>query len=125
VKIIPVILLFLIISTNADSTETDFGRVVFDLSRVSYHALAFGDYWTTHHASFNQRYIELNKLTRLYWRSEPVYCFFKAAETVLWDSVYRFIYKHSKILGILTVVVCGVIRYMAFKSNLRVLGGQR
>lgn len=114
-KLIVVLLLFLVPAVAvADDTP-------FRLCKLSYHTLAFMDYWTTYQASWLPKYQEQNKFTRLYWRSPPAFSAFKAVETVVLDRLFTVIYKKNKLLGFATVIVFAVVRYIAFSNNARVM----
>lgn len=88
-----------------------------------YHAGAFLDYQTTLQASYFPEFDEGNKLTRFYWRSPPAFCLFKAIETYALDSLFEFVYKKSKVLGVITVIGFAIVRIIAYKDNLKIIGG--
>ena len=95
--------------------------VPFKICLLTHHTLALGDYWTTFAASRDGRFQEENRITSLYWRSPPAFCAIKAVEIIVFDKLFRFIYKKSKLLGILSVAVFAAFRYIAFRDNLQVI----
>ena len=116
--LIVIIVLFLLVKfCLADDTP-------FRLARAAYHVTAFLDYSTTFHCSCQRGrggewlFLEKNPVTRLYWRSEPAFCAFKMAETVILDVFFRFVYKKSRFLGYLAVFVFTAVRIWAFRDNL-------
>ena len=117
ISIFCVLLLAVSVNFYADS-------VPFRLARATYHVTAFLDYSTTFHCSCQRGrggewlFLEKNPVTRLYWRSEPAFCAFKMAETVILDAFFRFVYKKSRFLGYLAVFVFTAVRIWAFRDNL-------
>ncbi|MFX0198975.1 MAG: hypothetical protein ACFFCW_22870 [Candidatus Hodarchaeota archaeon] len=93
----------------------------FDAFKLTYHAGAFLDYGTTFYASRFPEFQEEDAITRLYWRSPPAFCAFKAVETLILDKFFTWIHSKSKILGYLTVAVFAIARFIAFKENLEVI----
>ena len=55
---------------------------VFKVFKLSYNVAAFADFSTTLHASRSLKYIEMNPITKLYWREPSAFCVFKFAETI-------------------------------------------
>lgn len=110
------ILLLLLIPVSAVAEG-----VPFKVCLLTYHTSAFADYYTTLHASNSFRYNEENPITKIYWRSKPAFCFAKCVETVLFDTVFKWVYKKNKFLGYLTVISCTIVRYLAYRGNMRAL----
>ena len=115
---ITIILLLILLVVPVWATADD---TPFKVCLLAHHTFAIGDYWTTYHASFDAKYYENNWLTRQYWRSPPAFCALKAAEVVLLDTVFKWVYKRNKLLGYVTVAVFTIVRYVAIKDNLEVM----
>jgi len=98
---------------------------VFKGLRLAYVGVSFLDWQTTYHASRFPWYEERNVFTRAYWRSPGAFCAFKAVEVVVLDGFFRWVYRKSRVLGCVTVMVFAVFRYMAARDNLAVLRGGR
>ena len=81
------------------------------------------DYQTTLHASRSMRFEESDIITKLYWRSPPAFCAFKTVEIMAQNWLFNQIYKWSKPVAYITVVVFAIVRIIAFKQNLRVIRG--
>ena len=115
---ITIILLLILLVVPVWATADD---TPFKVCLLAHHTFAIGDYWTTFAASRSMGFIERNPVTRLYWRSPPAFCVLKAAEVVLFDTVFKWVYKKNKLLGYVTVAVFTIVRYVAIKDNLEVM----
>ena len=116
-KVIMILALVLITAIGLPADD-----VPFRLCRLAYHTVAFADYHTTFHASGSFRFEEQNVITRLYWRSSPAFSAVKAVETAVVDWMFRAVYRRSKFLGYVVVAVFAVVRVVAFRDNMRVMG---
>ena len=115
---ITIILLLILLVVPVWATADD---TPFKVCLLAHHTFAIGDYWTTFAASRSMGFIERNPVTRLYWRSPPAFCVLKAAEVVLLDTVFKWVYKRNKLLGYVTVAVFTIVRVVAIKNNIGVM----
>ena len=95
---------------------------VFNLAKFVHFSASCFDYQTTFHCSHYQKFSELNPITKLYWRSPPAFCAFKSVEMIAQNWLFDTIYKWSKPAAYITVVLFAIVRIVAFRNNVRVMG---
>ena len=117
-KIVTTILaLTLILSCPAMADDAPFR-----IAKFIHFSCSFADYATTHHASRSPLFEEQDIITQLYWRSPPAFCAFKSVEIICQNWLFDTIYKKNKFLGYVTILAFTVVRFLAFRGNMRVMG---
>lgn len=94
----------------------------FRMLKFLHFSCSFMDYQTTLHAGRLPRFQEQNKITALYWRTPPAFCAFKSVEVIVQNWVFDRLYKWSKPVAYITVIAFAVVRIVAFRNNVKVMG---
>ena len=95
---------------------------VFNLAKFLHFSVSFLDYQTTFHASRSPMFQEQDIITRLYWRTPPAFCAFKSVEMIAQNWLFDTIYRWSRPIAYITVALFALMRIVAFRENMKVMG---
>ena len=110
-------------SGNSQEFKLDTPKsTIFNLAKFIHFSASFLDYQTTFHCSHFQRFNEQNPITALYWRTPPAFCAFKSVEVIVQNWAFNTIYRWSKPIAYIVVVLFAAVRIIAFRDNLRAMG---
>ena len=124
-KLLVFLLLILLVFPVGAMADDIPKSTVFRVVKFVHFSASCFDYQMTFHASHFPRYQEQNKLTALYWRTPSAFCALKSVEMICQNWLFDTIYGWSKPVAYITVVLFTVVRIIAFRGNMKVMGVRR